>query len=76
LTAYLHDSERNTQEDFVQNAALPRLAYSPDEVMIMLGIGKTMLYDLLASGELRSVKRGGRRFIARAHLDAFLEVEA
>ena len=33
-------------------AAVPRLAYSPDEVMIILGIGKTMLFDLIASGEL------------------------
>ena len=57
-------------------AAVPRLAYSPDEVMIILGIGKTMLFDLIASGELGSVKRGGRRFVSRAHLDKFLEDES
>ena len=50
-----------------------REAFSPAEIQAKLGIGKTMLFDLIASGELGSIKRGGRRFITRAQLDKFLE---
>jgi excisionase family DNA binding protein len=52
---------------------LEREAWSPAEVQVKLGIGKTMLFDMLATGELGSIKRGGRRLITRAHLDKFLE---
>jgi excisionase family DNA binding protein len=79
LSEYLHDDpgSGSGQGSLIQEiAALPRLAYSPEEVMIVLGIGKTMFFDLTASGELGSVKHGGRRFVSRAHLDAFLEDES
>jgi excisionase family DNA binding protein len=49
-----------------------RIAYSTTEVQSMLGIGKTLMFDLLAEGKIGSIKAGNRRLITRAHLDAFL----
>jgi excisionase family DNA binding protein len=41
-------------------------------VMARLGIGRTKLYELIDSGELRSVKIGSRRFVTGAALDDFI----
>ena len=54
---------------------------SPDHIMLfgvteaaaVLGIGRTNVYALLKTGELRSVKIGGRRLIPRAALEAFVD---
>jgi excisionase family DNA binding protein len=49
-----------------------RLAFSPDEVAAALGISRDLVYDLLRTGQLRSVKAGRRRLISRQHVDDFL----
>jgi excisionase family DNA binding protein len=49
-----------------------RLAFSPDEVAAALGISRDLVYDLLRTGQLRSVKAGRRRLISRQHIEAFL----
>lgn len=41
-------------------------------VMARLGIGRTKLYELIDSGELRRVKIGSRRFVTDAALDDFI----
>ena len=41
-------------------------------VMARLGIGRTKLYELIDSGELRSVKIGSRRFVTDAALHDFI----
>lgn len=41
-------------------------------VMARLGIGRTKLYELIDSGELRSVKIGARRFVTDTALDDFI----
>jgi excisionase family DNA binding protein len=38
----------------------------------MLGVGRTMVFDLIARGLIGSIKVGGRRMITKAHLDSFL----
>jgi excisionase family DNA binding protein len=38
-----------------------RLLYRPEEAAAVLGLGRTKVYELMASGELRSVKVGGAR---------------
>jgi excisionase family DNA binding protein len=43
--------------------ATERLAYRVDEACRALGISRTTLYKLIASGELRTVMVGGRRLI-------------
>jgi len=40
-----------------------RRAFRPDEVAEMIGIGRTKVYELLRSGEIRSVKVGGCRLV-------------
>lgn len=52
--------------------AFDRLAYPVDAASAMSGISRSRLYELFASGELRSVKRGGRRLVLKADLEAFL----
>jgi excisionase family DNA binding protein len=58
-------------------AALPegRLAYSVKEARMLLGIGETLIYDLLAQGKLHSVKAGRRILIPKTSLDKFLAGE-
>ena len=60
------------REIFERDAVAGRLAYSPDEAAGVLGISPELLYDLLRTGQLGSVKAGRRRLISRANIDAFL----
>lgn len=39
------------------------LAVSPAEACRLLGVGRTYLYELIQTGELRSVRLGKRRLI-------------
>ncbi len=55
---------------------MPRLN-SVDAVIERLGIGRAMVFRLLASGELRSVKLGKRRLIPeQAIVDFIAALEA
>ena len=63
------------REIFARKAFAERLAYSPDEAAELLGISKELVYDLLRTGQLGSVKAGRRRLIAKRHLEAFLAGE-
>ena len=42
---------------------MEKLLYRPNEAAKLLGIGRTRLFDLIRTGELRSMKRDGYRFI-------------
>jgi excisionase family DNA binding protein len=53
---------------------IDRLAFSPDEVAMALGISRELVNDLLRTGKLGSVKAGRRRLIGRHHLEAFLGI--
>ena len=46
--------------------------YSVAEVIARLGVGRTLVYELIASGELRSTKLGARRLVPAEALDAFV----
>jgi len=47
-------------------------ALSPAEAAKLLGIGKTLLYEQLASGDLPSSKIGKRRVIQVKEIESFL----
>jgi excisionase family DNA binding protein len=47
--------------------------YSVEEAANMLGIGRTYMFHLLATGEIDSLKIGRCRRIARDALDGYLE---
>jgi excisionase family DNA binding protein len=50
-----------------------RLLVSTAEAAQRLGIGRTLLWRLLQTGELPSMHIGDRRLIAVADLEAFVE---
>ncbi len=53
-----------------------RVAVSPREAAAMLGLSVNKTYELLNSGQLRSIKLGGRRLIAMSAIDALFAEEA
>jgi excisionase family DNA binding protein len=51
-----------------------RLTYSIQEAADLLGIGRSLAYDLAKEGTLPGVRRLGRRYVvSRAALDGWLE---
>ena len=55
----------------MQNPVLLR----PEQVADMLGIGRTFVYELMATGRLESLKLNRRRLVPRDALDAFIAAE-
>lgn len=49
-----------------------KIAYRIDEAVKASGLGRTFLYEQIASGKLKSIKVGGRRLILTADLLEFL----
>lgn len=55
-------------------ASVPsRLLYSVEEAADLLGIGRTFMFHLLATGEIDSFKIGKRRKVPRDALDGYIE---
>jgi len=52
--------------------ALPVLLVRPEDAAILLGLGRTKVYELIRSGALRSVKIGGLRRIPASALTEFV----
>ena len=50
-----------------------RLLYSVAEAADLLGIGRTFMFQLVATGEIDSFKIGNRRKIHRDELDGYIE---
>lgn len=50
-----------------------KIAYRIDEAVNATGLGRTFLYERIRSGELKSIKVGGRRLILAEALIAFLD---
>lgn len=50
-----------------------RLLYSAEEAAELLGIGRTFMFALLASGDISSLKIGKRRKIPRDALDDYIQ---
>jgi excisionase family DNA binding protein len=49
------------------------IAYRPAEALAVFPIGRTLLYERLASGEIESFRVGRARFIPRQALLDFME---
>ncbi len=52
-----------------------RTCITPEEAAQTLGVGRTFLYSLLASGRIESIKLGRRRLIPTEALDRFVADE-
>ena len=50
-----------------------KLAYSPEEAALSLGLGVTSIYALLKEGRLRRLKFGRRTLIPRESMQRFLD---
>jgi excisionase family DNA binding protein len=51
---------------------MDKLLLTPPEAAMMLGIGRTKLYDLLRTNALGSIRIGGSRRIPRTALEDFV----
>jgi excisionase family DNA binding protein len=49
-----------------------RLVYSVEEAADLLGIGRTFMFQLVATGEIDSFKIGNRRKIPRDAIDGYI----
>jgi len=49
------------------------VAVSVEEAAVLLGIGRTLAYQLVLSHALRSVKVGRRRLVIRASIEEYVE---
>lgn len=66
-------SEIATSTNGRGNARPEPLAYSIADAAIVCSLSRSRLYELLKTGELPSIKIGGRRLITRAALLALLD---
>ena len=49
-----------------------RLAFPVAETALLLGIGKTKTRELIASGELGSIRAGRRLLVPRSEIEAYI----
>lgn len=54
-------------------APLPRLLVSPEEGAEVIGVSRSRMYGLLASGEIPSLKIGKNRRIPLAEIELWIE---
>lgn len=66
--AELVDAIRAEMEP-VDRGVVPERLLSVDEAADLAGIGRSLLYDQIAAGRLRSIKCGRRRLIPAGALD-------
>ena len=52
---------------------MEKLAYSIEEVAALLSLGRTKTVAMVSSGEIPSIKVGGRRLIPRQDLVEFVD---
>ncbi len=52
---------------------MEKLAYSVEDVAELLSVGRTKVVALVSSGEIPSIKVGGRRLVPRQDLHGFIE---
>ena len=49
-----------------------RKLYTPTEAAMLFGIGRSTVYDLIAKGNIESIKIGGRVFLTPVTIEAIL----
>ncbi|MGP4014016.1 helix-turn-helix domain-containing protein [Streptomyces sp. 4N124] len=54
------------------DAPIGRLLYTPEEAAEVLSYGRSTVYELMAEGSLKYVKRGRSRRIRRSDLEAYV----
>jgi excisionase family DNA binding protein len=54
-------------------AALPRLAYSVPEAAHMIGIGRTKLREVVASGKIAALRIDRRLLVPHSSIEAYID---
>ncbi len=49
-----------------------KLAYQVNEAARASGLSRTTLYELIKTGQLKTIKAAGRRLVLKSDLEAFL----
>jgi len=52
---------------------MTRIAYTVDEVVELLGVGRTTLYEAIKAGDLQTKKLGRRTLILAEELDRWVD---
>ena len=52
---------------------MPALLYRVDEAAVALRLSRSVLYELIRTGQLRTVKAGRRRLVPVAALDEYVD---
>ena len=55
------------------NRYIEPLLYSPTEVARLIGFSRTVIYEMIRSGEIPSIQVAGRTRVRRESLDAWIE---
>lgn len=63
----------NTRVKHVANKSTEKLSYSINEACAAIGIGRTKLYEMIASKKLKVRKLGDRTLIRRPDLQRFVD---
>lgn len=61
-----------THHPTIQTDTNRKLAYRVNEACAALGIGRTSLYELVKTGELKVIKIAGRTLVPRTELERLL----
>lgn len=57
----------------VSTAVVPAVLYGVDEAAIALRLSRSLIYELIRSGRLRSVKQGRRRLVPVSALEEYVD---
>lgn len=69
----IRSPERGKQLQSVKRGEqVTRAAVSPDEAALMVGLSRSRIYQLIGSGELRSIKVGRRRLVPMSAISELL----
>jgi excisionase family DNA binding protein len=62
-------------DERAQSLPKDRLAYRVADACAALGVGRTSLYELVRSGELKLIKIAGRTLVPRSELERLTRVD-
>ena len=57
----------------VGTANVPAVLYGVDEAAVALRLSRSLIYELIRSGRLRSVKQGRRRLVPVSALEEYVD---
>lgn len=65
-------ADRRSVQAVKRGEQVARAAVSPDEAALMVGLSRSRIYQLIGSGELRSIKVGRRRLVPMSAISELL----